>query len=60
LSGTTGAEIPIDRLCDGLGPPDLGERPAGRILVLIDLRQDFAPGNCRWALVRNRPFRSPF
>lgn len=37
---------------------DLGERPAGRILVLIDPRQDFAPGNCRWALVRSRSRRA--
>lgn len=37
---------------------NMGERPAGTILVRIDASAHFAPGNCRWAPVRSRSQRA--
>lgn len=37
---------------------DLGERPAGTALARIDAARDFAPDNCRWSALANRPVRA--
>lgn len=33
---------------------DLGERPAGMTLDRVNVDGDYAPGNCRWATLREQ------